>query len=62
MAKQVQIPERLFWLLATYHLFEDGPDLVSQAEIRQGLQAKVDALDRRETYAKGIRSKDKTAP
>ena len=60
--KTVQIPERLFWLLATYHIYDDGPDLVDHEEIRRGLEAKVEAIERREQYTKRSLSNDKTAP
>ena len=52
--KNVQIPYDLFVALVEYHL---GYDDEYEAEIRQGLEQKPDALMRHELYAKY-----KTAP
>lgn len=52
--KQIQIPEQLFMELVKFHLLDVEENLPS---IKQGLEAKLDALVMRELY-----SKYKTAP
>lgn len=52
MAKTVQIPEELFCRLCYYHLL----DRTDEGEaIRQGLEAKLNALKRRELYGKAVK-------
>lgn len=52
--KQIQIPEQLFMELVKFHLLDVEENLPS---IKQGLEAKLDALVMRDLY-----SKYKTAP
>ena len=52
--KQIQIPEQLFMGLVKFHLLDVEENLPS---IKQGLEAKLDALVMRDLY-----SKYKTAP
>lgn len=52
--KQIQIPEQLFMELVKFHLLDMEENLPS---IKQGLEAKLDALVMRDLY-----SKYKTAP
>lgn len=52
--KQIQIPEQLFMELVKFHLLDMEENLSS---IKQGLEAKLDALVMRDLY-----SKYKTAP
>lgn len=52
--KQIQIPEQLFMELVKFHLLDMQENLPS---IKQGLEAKLDALAMRDLY-----SKYKTAP
>ena len=56
MPKNVQIPETLFVDLLKLHLLDlEDPDI--EIRIRKGLQAKLDALTRRQHY-----TDSKTAP
>lgn len=47
--KNVQIPYELFFQLMKYHLMEDES---SEADIRRGLEKKLDALVMHELYTK----------
>lgn len=53
MSKAVQIPESLFWDLCRYHLLDleaDEAEDIAQA-IQDGLQAKLEAMQRRALYS-----------
>lgn len=52
--RAVQIPEALFVQLCRYHLL-DITDAETEAAIRQGLEAKLDAVRRRELYGKAVK-------
>lgn len=49
MSKNVQIPESLFARLCGYHLL-DKQDAEQELKIREGLQAKLEAMQRRNDY------------
>lgn len=49
--RAVQIPEALFVQLCRYHLL-DITDAETETAIQQGLEAKLDAVKRRELYGK----------
>lgn len=49
MSKNVQIPESLFARLCGYHLL-DKQDAEQELKIREGLQAKLEAIQRRNDY------------
>lgn len=49
MSKNVQIPESLFARLCGYHLL-NKQDAEQELKIREGLQAKLEAIQRRNDY------------
>ena len=49
LSKNIQIPEELFARLCGYHLF-DKQDAEQTAKIREGLEAKLDAMQRRNDH------------
>lgn len=52
--KMIQIPETLYWDLCRYHLQPDQLDDIEEEELAQaiqdGLQAKLEAMQRRAAY------------